>query len=100
MELSELLSPGWEELKSYQIGTQKYYLACKVIEILGLSNITVSMGRKQPIPKISRKNWTIELITEVNEKRGVYLFTYDGIVEIIRNNKNARCKKLKLQLDQ
>lgn len=100
MRLEELLAPTWEGLATYNYGGITYYLACEVVEMLHLSNVTQAMGRRLDTPKISLRNWRIEVIPKVNRKRSVYLFTYEGIVEIIRNNNNATCKILKPRLDE
>lgn len=98
MELQVLLKPTWDGLKTYRYEGKTYYLGCEVVEMLRLSNITQAMGRSKKTPKISRTNWSIKMIPEVNAKRGVYLFTYEGIEEIVLNNKNQTCKDLQSQL--
>jgi len=99
MQLSELLHPTWENLEIYRFNGTTFFLGCEVVEMLGISSITLAMGRKLPTPKVSRRNWRLEKIPEINRERAVYLLTYEGIEEMIRNNNNATCKRLKVQLD-
>lgn len=94
MTIQEWLDLSLNGLETYQYNDQRYYLGCKVIGMLRISNITNAMGRSKPIPRISHDNWRREKIPEVNKRRSVYLFTYEGIIEIVRNNKNAECKRL------
>lgn len=100
MRLEELLSPTWEGLVTYNYGGTIYYLGCRVKDMLRLTNITQAMARRKDPPKISRCNWRLERIPEVNPRRRIYLFTYQGIVELIRNNNNATCRRLRPRLDE
>ena len=98
MRLEELLSPTWETLETYWIDNQRYYLGCQVCGMLHISNISAAMG-KSGNRKISTQNFTLQMIREINPKRGVYLFTYEGIREIIRTYNNETCKGLRARLD-
>lgn len=100
MDLIELLTPALAEVRTYQYFGRTYYLGCDVMEMLGLSNMTQAMGRSLTPPKVSRRNWEIQLIPAVNSKRGVYLFTYEGIEELVKNNNNADCKELRRRMTQ
>jgi len=95
MTIQEWLNSRLEELEPYQIDNQTYYLGCMVLALLTISNITNAMGRRKPVPRISIENWTMRLIPEVNKRRGVYLFTFNGVIEIISNNHNTECKRLR-----
>lgn len=99
MHLSELLHPTWEGLETFRYDGSTYYLGCEVYQMLGISSITVAMGRNSNPPKVSWRNWRLELIPSVNKQRRVFLINYAGVVEMIRNNNNETCKRLKLRLD-
>jgi hypothetical protein len=98
MKLQELLKPTWDGLKTYSYGGKTYYLGCEVIGMLGLSSITSAMGRKSIPPKVSSHNWMYKMVPAINKNRSVILITINGIVEMIQNNDNQICKRLKMHL--
>lgn len=100
MAIQEWLDPIVNSLERYQYNNRTYYLGCKVIDMLRISSITNAMWRRRPVPRISPENWRLEKIPEVNRRRTVYLFTYEGIIEIITHNQNAECKRLRAEYFQ
>ena len=100
MTLEEIFDQRWESLATYDLDGTTHYLGVELRLMIGLSNITTAIARTSPRPKVSRHNWTMRMLPEVNRGRAVYLLTYNGVLEMIRNNKNASCKNLQPLLDQ
>jgi hypothetical protein len=100
MKLEEIFAPTWEGLTTYvEMDGTTYYLGVEVKNMVGLSNLSTAIARTSPNPRVSRGNWTMRMIPSVNRGRAVYLLKYDGIIELIRNNKNRSCKRLQPLLD-
>lgn len=99
MKLEEIFNPTWDGLTTYVMDGTTYYLGVDVKNMVGLSNLSTAIARTTPNPRVSRGNWTMRYISSVNRGRAVYLLKYDGIIELIRNNKNASCRRLQPLLD-
>jgi len=100
MTLEEIFVPRWQNLRTTVVEGLTYYVGVDVRKMIPLSNISTAIARRAVKPKVSLENWTKMKIISVNKRREVYLLTYQGIKEMIRNNNNKACKRLKLLLDE
>ncbi|WP_243375434.1 hypothetical protein [Geotalea sp. SG265] len=99
MTLEQIFAHSWEELTIYHLDGTTYYLGVDVKNMVGVSNLSTAIARTSQNPRVSRGNWTMKYLPNINRGRAVYLLKYDGIIELIRNNKNRACRRLQPLLD-
>ena len=100
MTLENMFGPLWLNLRTFVVDGTTYYVGVDVRRMIPLSNLSAAIAKDEATPRVSTDNWIMEKIISVNKRRSVYLLKYQGIKELIRNNKNGACKRLKLLLDE
>lgn len=93
-ELFDLLGPAWHGLSNYYVKGEIHWLGCEVVELLGFSSTTQAIKGTPAKPKLKFPAYRMEMIPEVNEERSVYLLTLNGIIQVIKSNRNNYTKQL------
>lgn len=88
--LQEYFGHEWSTVAAYDIDGQAYYVGYDVVRVLGLRSTTWAIRRK-----ISRANWTMRFIEDINRGRAVYLVNLQGVLEIILYNNSQICNRIK-----
>lgn len=93
-KISEVIGLDLSDFTTYRYDGDRYWLGCEITGWLGLSNITQAIKAKIKFP-----SFRMEYIPHVNEKRSVHLLNLDGIVQVIKRNRNATTKILQQKLE-
>lgn len=88
--LQNYFGQEWSTVAAYDIDGQAYYVGHDVVRVLGLRSTTWAIRRK-----ISRANWTMRYIEDINRGRTVYLVNLRGVLEIILYNNSQTCNRIK-----
>lgn len=95
-ELAEILGEDWLKVSRYYIDGVTYYVGFHVINILGLSSTTYSIRGPKHKPKVEPSLYRKHHVPSVNPRCKVYLLTAEGILQVLKKNRN--CGKYRRRL--
>ncbi|MGE0920164.1 hypothetical protein [Trichlorobacter lovleyi] len=93
-KISEVIGLDLSDFHTYTYDGDSYWLGCEITQWLGLSNTTQAIKAKIKFP-----SFRMEYIPHVNENRRVHLLNLNGIIQVIKKNRNTRTRILQHKLD-